>query len=90
MTPLEFADSLRAYCAATGGSVTSWGRTVAHNAKVGGVPESAHLLWTAADVVYDANGVPPPGVTPHREALAARLGLQLIHEGDHDHVQGRG
>jgi len=88
MTPGQFADALMAYCAATGGSITSWGRTVKHNAKVGGVVDSAHLLWIAADVVYDANGAPPPGVLPIRESLAHRLGLTLIHEGDHDHVQG--
>lgn len=87
MTPHDFASALIAYCAATAASVTSWGRTPKHNAAVGGVAESAHLIWTAADVVYDANGVPPPGVTAHRDALAARLGLRLIHEGNHDHVQ---
>ena len=53
MTPLDFADALRAYCQATSGSVTSWGRTPAHNKAVGGVTESAHTLWIAADVVYD-------------------------------------
>ena len=47
MTPLDFADALRAYCQATSGSLTSWGRTPAHNKAVGGVTESA------ADVVYD-------------------------------------
>lgn len=87
MTPVEFASAAMAYCAATGGSVTSWGRTVKHNTKVGGVADSGHVLWIAVDVVYDANGMPPPGGSTARETLAARLGLMLIHEGDHDHVQ---
>jgi hypothetical protein len=72
-----------AYCAATGASVTSYGRTLAHNQKVGGVPDSAHLLWLAADVVYDKDGD-----VEWRTRVAKRLGLTLIHEGDHDHLQG--
>lgn len=85
MTPAEFADKIRAYCNATGGSITSWGRTPARNDRVGGVADSAHLLWLAADVVYD---VGPVGPSPVREAIARRLGLVLIHEDDHDHAQG--
>lgn len=82
MTPIEFASALQSYCAATSGSVTSWGRTPQHNVAVGGVPDSGHLLWIAADVVYDnTHGEDGRGV------LADRLGLMLIHEGDHDHVQ---
>ena len=82
MTPLQFADALRAYCMASGSSVTSWGRTPNHNKTVGGVTDSAHLLWIAADVVYDM-----PGDVPWHDALAARVGLMIVHEGDHDHVQ---
>jgi hypothetical protein len=85
MTPDEFQGVLRQYCNATGGSTTSGGRTPAHNKAVGGVPDSAHILWTAADVVYDAGMKPDPA----RDAIAARLGLMLIHEGDHDHVQAK-
>ena len=82
MTPAEFASACLAYCAATGGSVTSWGRTRKHNDAVDGVKDRAHLLWTACDVVYD-DALP----VDLRDKLAARLGLMLIHEGDHDHVQ---
>lgn len=85
MTPGEFAYALLAYCAATSASVTSWGRTTAHNAAVGGVADSAHRIWTGADVVYDAGMAPDPV----RDLLAARLGLMLVHEGDHDHVQAK-
>lgn len=82
MTPAEFASALMAYAAATRGSVTSWGRTVMHNRDVGGVPDSAHLLWVGADVTYDNDDAPS-----WREAIAKRVGLHLVHEGDHDHVQ---
>lgn len=85
MSPLDFHSLLMAYCMATGGSVTSYGRTLAHNAAVGGVSDSAHLIWTAADVVYDSG----MAADPNRDALARRLGLMLVHEGDHDHVQGQ-
>jgi len=79
---MEFASALQGYCAATGASVTSWGRTRTHNAAVDGVKDSAHLLWTAADVVYEV-GLPVDLL----DKLAGRLGLMLIHEDDHDHVQ---
>jgi hypothetical protein len=85
MTPDAFAAALMAYCMATSASVTSWGRTRSHNVAVGSTtPDSAHLIWTGADVVYDYPAEPAGSV---RESLAHRLGLMLIHEGDHDHVQ---
>jgi hypothetical protein len=77
--------ALMAYCAATHGSVTSYGRTVQRNALVGGVAASAHLAWVAADVVYDNSGDDPQW----RENVAARVGLIVIHEHDHDHIQPR-
>lgn len=84
MTPLDFWQALTAYCALVGGSVTSYGRTQEHNARVGGVPLSGHLFWLAADVVYDdatrARALP-------RADFARRLGLRLIAESDHDHLQ---
>jgi hypothetical protein len=82
VTPLDFVARLMAYCAATGASVTSYGRTPAHNRAVGGVPFSYHLLFLAADVVYDA-----PLPEDRRRRTAAQLGLRLVIEGDHDHLQ---
>jgi len=70
------------FCDLTGGSVTSWKRTVRHNTEVGGVPNSAHLYGLGFDVVYDAR--PPLAATMER---ARRLGLKLIREDDHDHIQ---
>lgn len=87
MTPIEFIERVMWYCHATGGSVTSWGRTAARNAAVGGHPQSKHLTWTAADVGWVDGEVPPTGVD--RQAFAARFGIQLVIEGDHDHLQVR-
>ena len=67
-----------------GMSVTSWGRSTHHNHDVGGKPDSQHVEWTAADLVWD------PGTRPPTETLrveAAKIGLELDVEGDHDHVE---
>jgi hypothetical protein len=81
VTPLEFHEAVMRYCALAVASVTSSGRTWEHNRKVGGVDESAHLFWLAADVVYDGK---PPVLGAQ---WAERLGLKLIREDDHDHLQ---
>lgn len=78
----EFAEAVALYSAMHGASVTSWGRSTVHNRAVGGVPNSAHRFWRGADVVYDN----PVAVNTRIEA-ARRLGLLLIPEGDHDHLQ---
>lgn len=82
MSSAEFALRLLTYCYLTSGSVTSWFRTAAHNLDVGGMPNSAHLYGVGADVVYDAP-VPLAAATERAE----RLGLRLLREGDHDHLQ---
>jgi DNA-binding NtrC family response regulator len=66
----------------TTGSVLSYGRTAIHNAEVGGVRFSAHLVWLAANVSYDRT--PPVEV---RREWAERLGLLLIVQKGHDHLQ---
>jgi Peptidase M15 len=104
MTPEQFAGAVRQYCLALGGSVTSWGRTPARNAAVGGDRRSLHLAWKAADVTYDAhlvrhqlslararlgetwNPAPMPALE-EAAVIAARLGLYVHREGDHDHVR---
>lgn len=53
MPPVQFADAILVYCYKFNASITSWGRTKAHNIKVGGLPHSLHLLFLASDVVYD-------------------------------------
>lgn len=63
-------------------SVTSWIRTPAHNKKVGGVPDSMHLLGLAVDVILD-----DWSETEQFMKMCKRIGLQAIKEGDHIHVQ---
>lgn len=82
MTPYQFFDAVRSFCYATRSSVSSYGRTKTHNALVGGVKYSAHRVWLGADVLYD-NGGPPDDAAE----IAARLGLRIVREGDHDHLQ---
>jgi len=66
-------------------SATSWGRTMSQNGRVGGVYRSAHRAWLAADLIADA---------PLDEAdlveMGRRLGLLVLPEGDHFHVQPLG
>jgi hypothetical protein len=85
MTRAEFAVTVLWFCDRFGASVTSWTRTTAHNEKVGGVEHSAHLVALAADVVYDA--------PPNERELAwfcSILGIEVLHEADHDHLQPKG
>lgn len=83
MTPLDVAAAAIQLGSRFGGSVTSWGRSVHRNRVVGGHPKSYHLSWQAFDLVYDEE---PPEVAT-LATYAARLGLRLVREGDHDHFQ---
>lgn len=77
-----FAEAVRTYATLMGASATSWGRTTQHNKAVGGVMYSAHRFWMGTDLVYDE-----PKPLEERQTTAMRLGLKLIIENDHDHVQ---
>lgn len=82
MTPEEFGALVVRYRRFIGGSVTSWGRSYHHNQAVGGVPHSPHLEDRGADVRNEG------GLSAEsRTAYAHSLGLQLIVEKDHDHLQ---
>lgn len=71
--------------AVPGAIVTSGLRTPAHNAAVGGVPNSYHLTDQARDVV------PPPGMSMGQfgQQLQAALppGTKILNEGTHLHIQ---
>ena len=84
MTPLDFAQAVMTYCAWSRGSVTSWGRSPERNVQVGGHVDSSHLLWLGADVGYRPNPTPPKAQAQRR---AKRLGMRLVRESDHDHLQ---
>lgn len=82
MTPETFHSLLRAYCTRFAASVSSYGRTALHNEAKDGLPLSAHQFWLAADVVYDTF-IPEPA----RRRIAEALGLELVVEEDHDHLE---
>jgi len=84
MTPEQhqFLDAAIAYCDRVDGSVTSWIRTASRNKAVGGVSNSAHLKGLGVDVVAEK-----PLTTDERHKIASELGVTLITESDHDHLQ---
>lgn len=65
---------------APGVRVTSWYRDPQYNARVGGAPNSQHTLGLALDVAHDS-----AGAALAREAR--RVGLVVLDEGDHFHIQ---
>jgi len=79
---MRFEDKIRCLALLYRLSVTSWLRSHKHNAQVGGVADSRHLLGLAVDVVLDDTND-----TREFETHAKHLGLQVIIEGDHLHVQ---
>jgi len=66
-------------------TVTSWLRTPKRNALVGGKAESRHLDGLGADCVLDKDEPAMPFMTHARQ-----LGLVVLDEGDHIHVQEGG
>ncbi len=63
-------------------TVSSFIRSRAHNASVGGVSDSQHLIGTAADLV------PADGDLDSLEQIARTIGFGFVlNEGDHVHVQ---
>jgi len=79
---MRFEDKIRCLALLFELSVTSWIRSKSRNAAVGGAANSRHLLGLAVDVVLD-----DPGARVFFESHAKTLGLQVIDEGDHLHVQ---
>ena len=95
MTPGEFAEKVKAVVEPLGGSVTSFGRTVARSILVGSTAQSPHVRWLAMDVVYDS-GPNRPGSETHQKYTKATPfsckvcsvdGLKVLHETTHDHYQ---
>jgi hypothetical protein len=85
MDVMSFAARVAAYCYATRGSVTSWLRTADRNLAVGGVANSLHRVGLAMDVVHDG-----PVDVVFADRMADALGLVVIREADHDHLQPKG
>lgn len=78
----EFAERVSLLAAAFDLSVTSWFRSSKRNAAVGGVAGSRHLVGLAVDVVLDQGQDADAFVK-----LCVSLGLEVLAEGDHYHVQ---
>jgi uncharacterized protein YcbK (DUF882 family) len=84
MTALEFAARVLQLAVAVRLSVTSWIRSPRRNQQVGGVAGSRHLDGCAVDVVLD-----DPADRPALQRLADRLGLRVLDEADHLHLEPR-
>nr|QJB20188.1 MAG: hypothetical protein [Microvirus sp.] len=84
----EFALAVYRYCVRVRGSVTSGFRTPSRNTVVGGEVRSFHLQGLAADVVLD-EPLTHKIATDARHKLASDLGIKLIIESDHDHLEPR-
>ena len=82
MTVGDFWSAVATYRRRVGGSVTSGGRSAQRNASVGGKLNSPHLLDLGADLVHDESSSDAA-----RDVIARGLGLTLVIEGDHDHLQ---
>lgn len=85
MTGADFDSAVRVLEGAFPISRTSGKRTPHRNKLVGGHPRSWHLLGLAADYAWDP-GVPEE-VKAHMRHRAAQLGLRVVVEEDHDHLQ---
>lgn len=84
MTIGEFAYKVVALAFIYQFSVTSWGRTAKYNThpRVGGIPTSFHRLWLAVDCEPDG-----PVDAAALERDARKLGLQVVVEEDHFHLE---
>lgn len=85
--PASFPSASAVTGALPGATITSGLRTPAHNAAVGGVPNSYHLQGKAYDIV------PQQGQTMGNLAAAAGQqfpGVKVLNEGNHVHIQPGG
>ena len=83
MGPLGFWISVMAYCTVLQADVTYYFRTPETEAvQVPPIAHSPHEVWMAADVKYRN-----PRPAPERIEWGRRLGIRVIGEADHDHLQ---
>jgi len=82
MTLSAFVQNILTLTTLFKGSVTSWFRSKERNKQVGGHSRSLHLCGLAVDIVLDDD-------TLKHEffKMCVRLGLRVVDEGDHYHVQ---
>ena len=77
----RFLSAVLALCIAFRFSVTSWIRTPKRNVEVGGSMRSNHLMGLAVDIVIESPDI--DGFI----LFAKRLGLKVIKERDHYHLE---
>ena len=82
MTPHTFLDALMQLASRFRFRETSGYRSAAGNQAVGGVKYSSHQFWLGRDILLD----PGEDTVMFTEA-ARRVGLKVLNEGDHLHVQ---
>ena len=82
MSPHEFLDARMALAAAFEFRETSGHRSPTSNKRLGGVEHSPHLFFLAVDVILDETADLPAFLDD-----AHRLGLMVIDEKDHLHLQ---
>ena len=82
MTPHEFLDAMMQLASRHRFRETSGYRHPLANVRVGGKPFSAHQYWLGRDIILE----PGESLEGTKESTR-RLGLLLIDEGDHLHVQ---
>jgi hypothetical protein len=83
MHPIDFASRILELSRNFKFSVTSWGRTEAHNKCVGSVhSDSKHCEWLAVDAVLD-----DLKDAPAFKAWINKIGLGFLDEGTHIHIQ---
>jgi len=85
MSFLEFCCAIRSLARIHSFSVSSWGRTIRHNVKVQGHPQSWHLDFMAVDAVLD-----DPASMKFLLADASKLLLEVVVEDDHVHIEPAG
>lgn len=97
MNVIQFAQAILTVALYVPISVESWGRTPEHNADVGGLPTatrpdelSYHLTWTAVDafcISRKRHAIEAPKWKKRTIKACKRVGLQLVDEGDHWHIE---
>ena len=84
MTASQFAECILTLALRFSFSVTSWGRSLRYNQEVDGVASSFHLDFRSVDILLDP--------LAHKDGFilrAEQMGLLVLDEGDHLHVQPR-
>jgi len=84
MTKYEFMDKVDSALNIYPGSITSGRRSHKRNKRVGGHPRSLHLCGLAVDVVLDSEN---KSDSVHFKVFCKRLGLKVVVESDHFHLQ---